>query len=93
MKQLSRQFRDRPMPPIDLAVWAVEYTARQPKGSLESPIRHQSWVTRTLIDVYALLFFSLVVVLFIVFSTLKILFNLFYRHTYTATKLHKNKQQ
>ncbi|XP_024893730.1 UDP-glucuronosyltransferase 1-1-like, partial [Temnothorax curvispinosus] len=42
MKQLSSEFRDRPISPLDLAVWSIEYTARHPNGTLVTPLRSQS---------------------------------------------------
>ncbi|EFN78744.1 UDP-glucuronosyltransferase 2B18 [Harpegnathos saltator] len=92
MKQLSREFRDRPLPPLDLATWSIEYTARHPKGTLASPIRFQSWVHRTQVDIYMFLFFSLIIIVSIIFLTLKILFNFYCRYIYKVTKSHKNKQ-
>lgn len=92
MKQLSREFRDRPVSPLDLAIWSIEYVARQPKETLSSPIKFQSWIQQTLIDVYAFLFFCLVTTLSIIFYTLNILFNFYYCHIYVATESRKDKQ-
>ncbi|XP_011054198.1 PREDICTED: UDP-glucuronosyltransferase 2B31-like [Acromyrmex echinatior] len=63
MKQLSSEFRDRPIPPIDLAVWGIEYAVRHPNGTLVTPLRYQSWMEQNLIDVYAFLFFNFIVIL------------------------------
>ncbi|XP_036141720.1 UDP-glycosyltransferase UGT5-like [Monomorium pharaonis] len=38
MKQLSSEFRDRPIPPLDLAIWSIEYSVRHPNGSLATPL-------------------------------------------------------
>lgn len=92
MKRLSNEFRDRLVPPLDLAVWSIEYAARHPSGILASPIRSQSWVKQNMIDVYAFLFFSLIIILSAILFALKMLFNLYYYHMHTASKLHKSKQ-
>jgi len=39
MKQLSSEFRDRPIPPLDLAIWGIEYAVRHPNGTLVTPLR------------------------------------------------------
>ncbi|XP_011705304.1 PREDICTED: UDP-glucuronosyltransferase 2B1-like [Wasmannia auropunctata] len=89
MKRLSNEFRDRPLPPLDLAVWSIEYTARHPNGSLVSPLRSQSWIEQNLIDVYAFLFFILIIILLSIYFIIKIIINLCCNHT---SKLSKNKE-
>ncbi|XP_072759092.1 UDP-glycosyltransferase UGT5-like [Anoplolepis gracilipes] len=91
MKQLSSEFRDRSVPPLDLAIWSIEYAARHPRGSLESPLRSQSWVEQNLIDIYAFLFFSLIIILAVIFFVLNKLFN-FYCNCVRATEEQKSKQ-
>ncbi|XP_014475245.1 PREDICTED: UDP-glucuronosyltransferase 2B19-like [Dinoponera quadriceps] len=92
MKQLSSEFRDRPLSALDMAIWSIEYTVRHPKGTLASPIKLQSWIQYKLIDVYAFLLLCLVIILSIIFFTLKLLFNFYHRHMYAATKSHKSKK-
>ncbi|XP_024874742.1 UDP-glucuronosyltransferase 2B2-like, partial [Temnothorax curvispinosus] len=92
MKRLSSEFRDRPIPPLDLAVWSVEYTVRHPNGTLVTPLRSQSWVERNLIDVYAFLFLSFFIILLSIFFVIKLLINLYYNYVYTASNLRKSKQ-
>ncbi|XP_071631775.1 UDP-glycosyltransferase UGT5-like isoform X1 [Temnothorax longispinosus] len=92
MKRLSSEFRDRPIPPLDLAVWSVEYTVRHPNGILVTPLRSQSWVERNLIDVYAFLFLSFFIILLSIFFVIKLLINLYYNYVYTASNLRKSKQ-
>ncbi|KAL6445606.1 hypothetical protein ACFW04_000852 [Cataglyphis niger] len=91
MKQLSNEFRDRPTPPLDLAVWWIEYAARHPHGSLGSPLKYQSWMEQNLIDVYAFLFFNLIIISIIIFFVFKNLYNFCRNHIYTS-KLQKSKQ-
>ncbi|KAL0129737.1 hypothetical protein PUN28_001770 [Cardiocondyla obscurior] len=86
MKQLSSQFRDRPIPPLDLAIWSIEYTVRHPNRILVTPLKYQSKIEQNLIDVYAILFFILVIILLSVFYVIKLLIN-----TLTASK-RKSKQ-
>ncbi|TGZ38685.1 UDP-glucuronosyltransferase 1-1 [Temnothorax longispinosus] len=62
MRQLFSEFRDRPIPPLDLTVWSIEYTARHPNGTLATPLRSQSWVEQNLIDVYAFLFLNFFII-------------------------------
>ncbi|XP_018341764.1 PREDICTED: UDP-glucuronosyltransferase-like [Trachymyrmex septentrionalis] len=64
MKQLSSEYRDRPIPPLDLAIWGIEYAFRHPNGTLITSLRYQSWIKQNLIDVYAFLFFIFIVILF-----------------------------
>ncbi|XP_012531533.2 UDP-glycosyltransferase UGT5 [Monomorium pharaonis] len=90
MKQLSSEFRDRPVPPLDLAIWSIEYTVRHPNGTLATPLRSQSWVEQNLIDIYAFLFFIIATTLLSLFFIIKILID-FYCN-YTAFTLHKRKQ-
>ncbi|XP_071652392.1 UDP-glycosyltransferase UGT5-like isoform X2 [Temnothorax longispinosus] len=92
MKQLSSEFRDRPIPPLDLAVWSIEYTVRHPNGTLVTPLRSQSWVEQNLIDVYAFLFFNFFIILLSIFFVIKLFINFCYNYMYTASNLRKSKQ-
>ncbi|XP_077268479.1 UDP-glycosyltransferase UGT5-like isoform X1 [Temnothorax americanus] len=90
MKQLSSEFRDRPIPPLDLAVWGIEYAVRHPNLTLATPLKYQSWVERNLIDVYAFLLLIFFTILLNIFFVIKLSINFFYNHIYT--KLRKSKQ-
>jgi len=93
MKQLSSEFRDRPVPPLDLAIWGIEYAVRHPNGTLATPLKYQSWMEQNLIDVYAFLFFNFTVILLSIFLTIKAFIKFCYRIYVTFnTKLHKRKQ-
>ncbi|KAG5332781.1 UDB17 glucuronosyltransferase, partial [Acromyrmex heyeri] len=93
MKQLSSEFRDRPIPPLDLAIWGIEYAVRHPNGTLVTPLKYQSWMEQNLIDVYAFLFFNFTVILLIIFLTIKVFIKFYYRiYTTFNNKLHKRKQ-
>ncbi|XP_011705694.1 PREDICTED: UDP-glucuronosyltransferase 1-9-like [Wasmannia auropunctata] len=91
MKKLSSEFRDRPLPPLDLAIWSIEYAVRHPNGSLATPLRSQSWIEQNLIDVYTFLFFILTILLLSTYFTIKIIINLCCNYMYTS-KLSKKKQ-
>ncbi|KAL6262841.1 hypothetical protein P5V15_005631 [Pogonomyrmex californicus] len=92
MKQLSSEFRDRPVPPLELAVWGIEYAVRHPNGSLVTPLRHQSWVEQNLVDVYAFLFLNIFIILLSIFFILKMLIKFYYNYIYSTSKLRKSKQ-
>jgi glucuronosyltransferase len=92
MKQLSSEFRDRPIPPLDLAIWSIEYTVRHPNGTLVTPLRSQSRIEQNLIDVYAFLFLNFFIILLGIFFVIKLLINFCYNYMYTASKLRKSKK-
>ncbi|XP_077275965.1 UDP-glycosyltransferase UGT5-like isoform X2 [Temnothorax americanus] len=90
MKRLSSEFRDRPIPPLDLAVWSIEYTVRHPNGSLATSLRSQSWVEQNLIDIYVFLVFNLLIILLSIFFAIKLFINFYYSRI--VSKLRKTKQ-
>ncbi|TGZ52300.1 Uncharacterized protein DBV15_12597, partial [Temnothorax longispinosus] len=90
MKRLSNEFRDRPIPPLDLAVWSIEYTVRHPNRSLATSLRSQSWVVQNLIDIYVFLVFNLLIILLSIFFAIKLLINFYYSRI--VSKLRKTKQ-
>ncbi|KAL7295541.1 hypothetical protein TKK_0011182 [Trichogramma kaykai] len=72
-QQLSAEFRDRPLSPIDTATFWIEYIVRRGEDALKSPLVHMPWWQASLLDVY--IFF----VLFLIIGSLlvKIMFNMF----------------
>ncbi|KAG5317480.1 UD2C1 glucuronosyltransferase, partial [Pseudoatta argentina] len=92
MKQLSSEFRDRQIPPLDLAIWSIEYTVRHPNGTLVTPLKFQSRIQQNLIDVYVFLFFNIIIILLTIFFAIKIFIYFYYNHIYTASKFYKSKQ-
>ncbi|XP_045497979.1 UDP-glycosyltransferase UGT5-like [Colias croceus] len=52
-KEMSKRFNDRPMNPLDTAVYWLEYVIRN-KGAefIKNPARNMSWYEYTLFDVY-----------------------------------------
>lgn len=59
MKKVTCQFLDRPMKPIDLAVWWVEYTLRHDTSFLRSSTVDQSWWVKRQLDVWLFIMFTL----------------------------------
>ncbi|KAG5316451.1 UD2C1 glucuronosyltransferase, partial [Acromyrmex insinuator] len=82
MKQLSSEFRDRQILPLDLAIWSIEYTVRHPNGTLVTPLKFQSRIQQNLIDVYVFLFFNIIIILLTIFFAIKILIYFYYNHIY-----------
>ena len=71
MAELSRRFKDRPIEPVETAMWWTEYVLRHGDTShLRPKSIYQSWYTTRLLDVYG---FILGLVLVAVFSLYKIL--------------------
>ncbi|CAG7716696.1 unnamed protein product [Allacma fusca] len=51
-KLVSKRFRDRPLSPLDTAVWWTEYVLRHDTAHLRSPGVYQHWWQRRLLDFY-----------------------------------------
>ncbi|XP_046734171.1 UDP-glucosyltransferase 2-like [Diprion similis] len=88
MKELSREYRDRPMSPLDLAVWHVEHAFRNPRGPLSSPGKNMSRIELNLLDVYAFLTITILAILWISRILVRASFHLF--HLRRSQKLHIN---
>lgn len=77
MKKVSRLFKDRPMTPLNTAVWWIEFALRHETEEIteymQSRSVHQSWWVRRQLDVW--LFLAIVAAL-IVFIPSYILFKL-----------------
>lgn len=71
MKKLSREFRDRPVPPLDLAIWYVEFVSRHSGRDFGSPGRFLTRIEENLYDVYALLLAIITTPILICFLLLK----------------------
>ncbi|XP_055910229.1 UDP-glucosyltransferase 2-like [Eupeodes corollae] len=75
IKAASVNFRDRPMPPLETAVWWVEYMLRNPKPThLKSPAAKLNIFQANSLDC---LLFILVVLLLVIYTTIKLLLFLF----------------
>ncbi|KAJ8680730.1 hypothetical protein QAD02_016517 [Eretmocerus hayati] len=91
-EKFSKEFFDRPMAPIDTAVFWVEYVARHGKNCLRAPIVDMPWWQANLIDVYAFIVGVVLVAIYIFklmsCRILGIYFSIFPRHR--PTKVKKN---
>lgn len=70
MKRISTLFKDRPMKPLDEAVYWVEYVARH-GNILQSPAIHLNWWQQHLLDVYAFVLVCLLTVIGVVVFVLR----------------------
>lgn len=68
---LSQMFRDRPMDPVDNAVYWVEYVLRHDTSLMKPLSMKQTWWQRRLLDVYALM-------VAILLGTISMLLGMFY---------------
>ncbi|XP_043463748.1 UDP-glucosyltransferase 2-like isoform X2 [Leptopilina heterotoma] len=64
----SRIFRDRPMRAMETAIFWVEYIIRNGPNSLKSPAIDLHWWQVELLDVYAFLIISFIIILYIFIS-------------------------
>ncbi|KAE8746863.1 UDP-glycosyltransferase-17 [Frankliniella occidentalis] len=69
---LSERFRDRPMSPLDTAVYWTEYVIRH-KGAphLRGGARNLAWYQEALLDVFAVVFLLLAAALFVLWKSLR----------------------
>ncbi|XP_017768995.1 PREDICTED: UDP-glucuronosyltransferase 1-7C-like isoform X3 [Nicrophorus vespilloides] len=72
-KQLSERFRDRPMPPLETAIYWIEYVARH-KGAdhMRTAAVNMPFYQYLLLDVIAFLILALAFTIFIVYHTIRI---------------------
>ncbi|XP_041979455.1 UDP-glycosyltransferase UGT5-like [Aricia agestis] len=60
-KEMSRRFKDRPLPPLDTAIFWLEYVIRNNGAEhLKNPARNMSWVTYSMWDVYTFVFLIII---------------------------------
>lgn len=96
-KLLSSRFRDRPMSPLETAVYWTEYVIRH-KGAphLRGAARNLAWYQEALLDVIAVVLVGLAAVLFVLWTVLRSLLRLVLRLTCAAScdqKAGKKKKQ
>lgn len=74
MKELSERFRDRPMSPLDTAIYWVEYVARH-KGAhfMKTAAVGMPFYQYYLLDVIAFILFVLFIVTYLFYVTLRFL--------------------
>ncbi|XP_058790295.1 UDP-glycosyltransferase UGT5-like isoform X2 [Phymastichus coffea] len=76
LQRLSKQFRDRPMPPLETAIYWIEYIHRHGKNALKSSIEDMPWWQASLLDVYAFIAGSFLIALYIFIKLFQMLRNL-----------------
>ncbi|XP_076766983.1 UDP-glucosyltransferase 2-like [Xylocopa sonorina] len=84
-KKASRIFRDRPMNPLDEAVFWVEYVIRNGPESLRSKGIKLSWLQFHQLDVYAFLIVCFILAIYLSVVLLKLLVNNF-RSSHVSTE-------
>ena len=74
MLKVSVKFKDRPLKPVDTAIWWTEYVLRHDDHSDLKPLgMSQSWFVRRCLDVWAfVLGVTLLITMLGVYMTLKI---------------------
>ncbi|XP_052132382.1 UDP-glycosyltransferase UGT5-like [Frankliniella occidentalis] len=77
---LSERFRDRPMSPLDTAVYWTEYVIRH-KGAphLRGAARNLTWYQEALLDVFAVVFLCLAAALYVAWTVVRTLLRLVMR--------------
>lgn len=70
--ELSSRFRDRPMKPIDTAIYWIEYVIRH-KGAdfMKNPALKISWVAYNMLDVYGFMLLMLFLIIYVLYKILK----------------------
>lgn len=87
-KEIQRRFKDRPMKPLDTAIFWIEYVIRH-KGAdfMKNPALKLCWFAYNMIDVYV---FTLVIILAVLATIFKLY--LFIKHIFKSNDnraLHK----
>lgn len=70
-KQISARFLDRPMDPVAMANYWVEYVIRHGPNSLRSPAMNLTWWQIELLDVYLFVLSVILVLAFVTLSVIK----------------------
>lgn len=78
-EEISRRFKDRPMTPLDTAMFWIEYVIRN-KGAdfMKNPALKLSWIESNMLDVYGFLLLIVIVTASVIFYTLKAILNLLF---------------
>ncbi|XP_046736277.1 UDP-glucosyltransferase 2-like [Diprion similis] len=78
VKRISAQFRDRPMSPLDTAIFWIEHVVRHGGTNLRSAAMDLTWWQIELIDVYGFILSSITLALYLIVVIVKKMKNLFY---------------
>ncbi|CAG7831244.1 unnamed protein product [Allacma fusca] len=74
VKELSKRSKDRPMTPVETAVWWTEYVLRHDTNHLKSPGIQQEWWQRRLLDFWGVVFSVILLSTYLVYKSCKILY-------------------
>lgn len=87
MQQMSAIAKDRVLPPVDLAVWWVEYVLRH-KGAkhLRPATLDLHWTQYIMLDVAIFVTVIISIIVFIVYKLLQILFKMLKKQTRVKIK-------
>lgn len=89
-KDVSNRFKDRPMTPLNTAVYWIEYVIKYKGASfLKNPSLNLSWVAYNMLDVYAFILFIAMTSLYSAYRG--ILFVRYLLTTLSTVQLHKRK--
>lgn len=88
---MSRKFRDRPLSPLDTAIYWIEYVIRNGPNSLKSPAVDIPWWKLNLIDVIVVLIACFILTLYLLFILVKIAITNFYKLKTEGTAERENK--
>ena len=88
-KEVSKRFKDRPLSAMDTAIFWIEYVIRN-KGAnfMKNPARDLSWMAYSMLDVYLLILFVVLLSIYAVFKVIKLLT----KATLPDSKVHKKKR-
>ena len=78
-KTMSKMFRDRPMPPLDTAVYWIEYVLRNGPDSLRSAAVKLPWWKLHLLDVFVFLFACFTFAIYLLIVLLNIVLASFHK--------------
>lgn len=76
-EKLSKLFTDRPMKPLDTAIYWIEYVGRYGKHALRSPLVDIPWWQAAYLDIYAFYLLISCITLYILKFLLKKIYNFF----------------
>jgi len=80
-KRLGKVLKDTRFDPLDTAIWWTEYLIRQDNtGHLISPLQDQNWVQRRQLDIWRLVFLLSLIVIYVIFKTIRWMAFSFWNH-------------
>lgn len=92
-KEIQIRFKDRPMKPLETAMFWIEYVIRHRGANFaKNPALKMHWISSSMIDVYLFIFSLLVGLTFAVVKLYKMAFQQFTKRTYNV-KVKRNKKK